>query len=268
MERFYVSPENIGSREAYVTGEELKHLSRVLRLKPGDPLEIFDGLGRGFHAVLAALEEGRARVLLDDPVAERRDSRLKTCLLQGIPKGEKMEWVVQKTTELGVSAVAPLELTCCVVRLENEKKRRERKERWQKVACEASRQCGRLTVPQVALPGTLKSALEKLRPEDLLLIPWEKGGIPVKRLLEVTPGEKAAALESGRGTVFFLVGPEGGLTKEEVELAVARGGVCLTLGPRILRTETAGTALLTLLQYAWGDIGLAPSGHFQRTDSD
>lgn len=268
MERFYVSPENIGSREAWVTGEEYKHLSKVLRLKPGDSLEIFDGQGRGFRCALTKLEEGRAQVVLDSPVEEPRDSPLRACLLQGIPKGEKMEWVVQKTTELGISGLVPLELERCVVRLENEKKRRDRRERWRKVASEASRQCGRLTVPEISLPIGLKAFLAGIAPEDLLLIPWEKGGQTVRETLVGLPAEKAAALRQGRGAVYFLVGPEGGLTEGEVEAARAQGGICLTLGPRILRTETAGLALLTLLQYELGDLSGAPSRHFEATDTD
>ena len=179
-----------------------------------------------------------------------------------------MEWIVQKVTELGVTSVVPAELSRCVVRLDNDKKRRERRERWQKVAQEASRQSGRLKVPPVEMPVNLKQLLAGLKAEDLLLVPWEKGGLPLKELIPRLPAAQVEGLRRSEGTTCFLVGPEGGLTEEEVELAREAGGLCLTLGPRILRTETAAVMLLSLLQYIWGDAAKAPSAHFEAGDSD
>lgn len=249
MERFYVEPQAFGQREARITGEEFNHLKKVLRLNAGDQVEIFDGAGVGFAGQLISVGQGEAVVSLDEPVLQKRDSSLKVCLAQGIPKGEKMEWIVQKATELGVAAILPLELSRCVVRLEGDKKRQERQARWQKVAREAARQCGRLTVPEVMAPMDLAAFLRQIETSDLLLIPWEEGGQSLNKFFE------EAGLSPEGKKVYMMIGPEGGISEKEVEQGRQAGGQTLTLGPRILRTETAGLMLLSVLQYQWGDTG-------------
>jgi len=254
MERFFVAPEDVDEHAARITGDELKHLRNVLRLKAGDTVEVFDGAGRGYTGRIALVDQSAAFVELEAAVAEARDSHLRVCLAQGLPKGEKMDWIVQKNTELGVGVILPLELERCVVRLEGDKKRRDKQARWQKVAREAARQCGRLFVPEVLAPCGLTALLRQVSPEDVLLIPWEEGGQGLKSFFEEAGGNGVAdKLKKGR--VVVVIGPEGGLTPEEVEEARLAGGAALTLGPRILRTETAGLALLSVLQYHWGDMG-------------
>ncbi|MCL2167160.1 MAG: 16S rRNA (uracil(1498)-N(3))-methyltransferase, partial [Clostridiales bacterium] len=130
MERFYVDPDRIRGKEARIRGEEYRHLHQVLRLKIGDTLEVFDGKGRGFSGRLAEFDKQQAVVSLEAPVTEQRDSALRVCLAQAVPKGDRMEWVVQKATELGVAAIQPLELSRCIVRLESDVKRRDRQARW------------------------------------------------------------------------------------------------------------------------------------------
>ncbi len=267
MERFYVPAAGISSETAWIRGEAFKHLSKVLRLSPGDAVEIFDGEGKGYQGKIREITRDEAAVSLTGMVAQRRESPLRTCLVQGIPKGEKMEWVVQKATELGVSEIIPLELTRSVVKLDQDKKRRERQERWQKVAAEAARQCGRLAIPKVHMPQTLKKFLGELDDHDLLLVPWEEGGEALGAVLEKQKGKldrlrfeeaEGASEETGReeaGCLYMLIGPEGGMAAGEVELAKASGGINVTLGPRILRTETAGLMLLSVLQFLWGDTG-------------
>jgi 16S rRNA (uracil1498-N3)-methyltransferase len=249
MERFYAEPEAFGQGEAKITGGEFQHLKKVLRLMPGDRAEVFDGAGRGFIGRLISVGETEAIFSLDEPVTQKRDSSLNVCLAQGIPKGEKMEWVVQKATELGVAAILPLELSRCVVRLENDKKRRERRSRWQKVAREAARQCGRLTAPEVMAPMDLAAFLRQIRPPELLLIPWEEGGQALGAFFQ------EAGPSWQKEKIYMMIGPEGGMSEKEVEQGRRAGGRVLTLGPRILRTETAGLMLLSVLQYQWGDAG-------------
>lgn len=263
MERFYVPAAEISSETAWIRGEAFKHLSKVLRLSAGDAVEIFDGEGKGYQGEIREITKDEAAVTLTGPVVQRRESPLRTCLVQGIPKGEKMEWVVQKATELGVSEIIPLELSRSIVKLDQDKKRRERQERWQKVAAEAARQCGRLAIPEVHMPQSLKMFLGKLDRHDLLLIPWEEGGQALGEVLEkqkakkdglrLEPTEENAGKTTG--CLYMLIGPEGGMEAAEVEQAKACGGVNVTLGPRILRTETAGLMLLSVLQYLWGDTG-------------
>ncbi|MCL2121657.1 MAG: 16S rRNA (uracil(1498)-N(3))-methyltransferase [Clostridiales bacterium] len=254
MERFYVDPDRIRGKEARIRGEEFRHLQQVLRLKVGDTLEIFDGKGKGFSGRLAELDKQQAVVRLEAPVTEQRDSVLRVCLAQAIPKGDRMEWVVQKATELGVAAIQPLELSRCIVRLDSDEKRRDRQARWQKVAAEAARQCGRLWIPKVLFPLKLEAFLTRIRPGDLLLIPWEEGGQGLQAYIR----ETAQSIPGGEWRdrqLFLMIGPEGGMTEEEVEAGRLAGGKVLTLGPRILRTDTAGLMLLSVLQYQWGDMG-------------
>ncbi|HCP15360.1 MAG TPA: 16S rRNA (uracil(1498)-N(3))-methyltransferase [Peptococcaceae bacterium] len=262
MERFYVPAWELDHHEARICGEAFKHLSKVLRLQPGDEVEIFDGAGKGFKGQIREITQNEAYVALTAAVAQRRESPLRTCLVQGIPKGEKMEWVVQKATELGVSELIPLEMSRSIVKFDNDKKRKERQERWQKVAAEAARQCGRLIIPKIHMPQSLKTFLVRLGDEDLLLIPWEEGGAALSDFFEAHEAQRASITEAvskestqSRGCLYLMIGPEGGMDASEVEQAKARGGVNVTLGPRILRTETAGLMLLSVIQYQWGDTG-------------
>ena len=254
IERFYVAPEDVGEHAARVTGEELKHLRNALRLKAGDAVEVFDGEGHGYTGRLTLVNQTEAIAEIEAAVTETRDSHLRVCLAQGIPKGEKMDWIVQKNTELGVESILPLELSRCVVRLEGDRKRRDRQARWQKVAREAARQCGRLFVPEILAPRGLTALLKQVSPEDLLLIPWEEGGQSLKEFF-AKAGSTGAAARLTKGRAVVVIGPEGGLAPDEVEEVRRAGGTPLTLGPRILRTETAGLALLSVLQHHWGDMG-------------
>ena len=265
MERFFVEPGAIAGNEAKITGDELKHLRSVLRMKTGDQIEVFDGAGKGFYGRVAQMDKAVASVKLEAPVTETRDSPLRVCLAQGIPKGEKMEWIVQKATELGVASLQPLELSRCIVRLEDDKKRRDRQARWQKVAKEAARQCGRLHVPEIWFPTDLHSFLRRVSPADKLLIPWEEGGLPLHSVFAGEKGRVAGGADGDEANgadsadkdarILMMIGPEGGMTAEEVEAGRRAGGTTLTLGPRLLRTETAGLALLSILQHHWGDMG-------------
>ncbi|MCL1849247.1 MAG: 16S rRNA (uracil(1498)-N(3))-methyltransferase [Clostridiales bacterium] len=250
MERFFVPPPDMGRDEARISGGELKHLKNVLRLKAGAQVEVFDGLGKGFAGILVEVGTTEALVSLTAPVEEPRESPLRICLAQGMPKGERMDWIVQKATELGVETVIPLELSRCVVRLDGERKRTDKQARWQKIALEAAKQCGRLKLPDVLAPMGLTTFLQRIRPEDMLLIPWEEGGQPLRDFLWGTGSPDGA-----KARVYVMIGPEGGITEEEIESARKAGGQTLTLGPRILRTDTAGLMLLSVLQYQWGDMG-------------
>jgi len=254
MERFYVPPDALHEDHAWITGDELKHLSVVLRLRAGDPVEVFDGRGRGFSGRLAEVGKTHAVVVREAPITEARDSALRIGLAQGIPKGDRMEWITQKATELGVDSLLPLELDRCVVHLGGETKRQDRQARWQKTALEAAKQCGRLTVPTVLPPVALDPFLRRIQPSDLLLIPWEQGGQPLRDFF--AEEERGKMIRSpGEGQIWIMIGPEGGMTEAEVETGRRIGGRVLTLGPRILRTDTAGLMLLSVLQHRWGDMG-------------
>ena len=170
---------------------------------------------------------------------------MRITLFQGLAKGDKVETVIQHGTELGVCGFVPVASSRAVVKLEP-KKAVERVERWQRIAREAAEQSRRGAVPAVAEVVSWKQAAARCRDYDLALVPWEEGGEPLKTVLEAHPGAK---------TVAVFIGPEGGLSPDEVALAREHGARAVTLGPRILRTETAGLAAAAAILYALGDLG-------------
>lgn len=249
MRRFHVAPGDINDGYARVKGDELQHLARVLRLVAGDPVIIFDGQGREYTGVIDSLAKNEALVKLQSSASIHRESSLEIWLAQGLAKGDKMEFIIQKATELGVRGIVPLETERAVVRLAGGKKE-QRQQRWRKVALEAAKQCRRTVVPEVLSPCSPGEFLAGLPAVRLLLMPWEEGGQPLKAVLR----ENAAFFHEA-APVYVMIGPEGGFTEKEAILVKNSGGITVTLGPRILRTETAGLAALSAIMYQWGDLG-------------
>lgn len=222
-------------------GERHHYLVRVLRLSAGDALEVFDGQGRAFSAKVARVESESATLSLGAPV--ETSPAPKIAIVQGLPKGDKLEWVIQKGTELGAWAFAPAVTARAVVKLD-ERRAHARQERWQKIAEEAARQCGRSDVPQV-LP--VRPLLEAV------------AAFPGAQVLVLDEAERAVRLSEAVGTDpvprVLVVGPEGGLAREEVQALVERGARPVTLGARVLRTETAPLAALAVLAHRFGELG-------------
>lgn len=216
------------------------HLVRVLRLPAGAPFVIFDGNGGEYAAeITTAGKQVRARVRAHDPI--ERESLLEMWLLQGVARGERMDLIVQKATELGVSRIVPVITERSVVKLDA--KQRERKQaHWQSIVISACEQCGRNRVPPVTAPLALGDAIQAL----------PAGG---SRCLLAADGQQslAAIASAARGPVALLIGPEGGLADPERKFALANQFAACRLGPRIMRTETAGLAALAALQSVAGD---------------
>jgi 16S rRNA (uracil1498-N3)-methyltransferase len=224
-----------------VEGAAARHIARVLRLSAGDALILFDGAGGEYTARIEAIGKGTVQVAVLERQLVDRESPLSLTLAQGVPRGERMDWVVQKATELGVSRLVPVLSEHSLVRLDP-KQAQSKQRHWQGVAVAACEQSGRDRIPQVASPATLAQFLLGLSP----------GGT---RLL-LSP-EGAATLESlppPAGDLIVLIGPEGGLSEEEQRAARGQGFTALRLGPRVLRTETAAVATLALLQHRFGDL--------------
>lgn len=228
-----------------VEGERFHYLARVLRLSLGDALEVFDGNGRAFPARVEQLAEGSA-VLSLGPAAARARVRRSITVVQGLPKAEKLEWILQKGTELGATAFAPVATERCVVKLSPERAS-ERQKRWAKIVEEAARQCGRYDVPvvQVAQPLALAVAALPRGTRVLVLDEEEK---------RTRLSAAVASLEPG-APVALVIGPEGGLSRAEVLELSASGAIPVTLGERVLRTETASMAALAVLLHADGELG-------------
>ncbi len=247
MARFFVGPENIRGDTIIIGGEEAHHITRVLRLGPGDIITVLDGCGSQYRC---RIEEKTGGNNITCRVLERQraggEPPLRVVLLQGIAKGDKMDTVIRKGTELGAAAFIPVLCRRSVVRLDVTKSA-ARRQRWQRIATAAAKQCRRALVPEVQEPVEWIAALDAIPPGALVLLPWEEAGdCSLKHELQSRPAPEE---------VYIIIGPEGGLEREEVEEACRRGALPVSLGPRILRTETAGPAVLTMVLYQWGDLG-------------
>jgi 16S rRNA (uracil1498-N3)-methyltransferase len=244
MSRFYVPNPQIEKGMMQVKGSEVRHIRNVLRLAVGDRLTIFDGSGTEYEGEIVELRSTLARIVIQRCSLPQRDSPLEITLAQSMLKGEKMDTLVQKATELGTTEIIPFFSSRSVPLLEK-KQEMKRHLRWEKIAVEASKQCGRGVLPKIwpiqDYPGILQLASQ----ESVKLILWEREGSGLKETLRRSKGKG----------IFFVVGPEGGFSEREVEEAKRNGFTPIFLGKRILRSETASLSLLSILQYEWGDLG-------------
>lgn len=242
MQRFFVEPHQIDRdrHEIHITGNDVNHIANVLRMKKGEELWISDK-EKEYHCVIESTEEDE--VLLHILYVQEPDYELKNriYLFQGLPKADKMELIIQKAVELGAYSVVPVSTRRCVVKLDN-KKAEKKVSRWQQIAESAAKQSKRMLIPNVHQVLSFKEALKYAESMDIRLIPYElaKGMQETKEIL--------AAIEQGQSIGIFI-GPEGGFEEKEVEAAISEGAKPITLGKRILRTETAGLAILSVLMF-------------------
>jgi 16S rRNA (uracil1498-N3)-methyltransferase len=239
--RVRIAVEGPAPARVRVEGPAFHHL-RVARVAVGEVVEAFDGRGRAWAATVESVTDNHAVLALG--AARTEDAGRRVLLLQGLPKGEKLDWVLQKTTELGVAAVWPLALARSVVKLGPDVARK-RQVRWQRIAEEAARQSGRADVPEVGPLRTLEQALAALPAGVQLLVLDEEER--ERRLSE-------AGADDGR-PLALVVGPEGGLERTEVEQVRRAGGEAVTMGRRVLRTETVGLVALAVLRHREGLLG-------------
>lgn len=238
MPRFFI--DGAADGRAYITGADALHIAKALRMRPGEAMTLCDGKGTDFDGVLETVTDRQVTVRITASRPSQAEPTLAVTLYQGLPKGDKMDWIVQKAVELGVTAVVPVATRRSVARLEG--KADKKQERWQRIAAEAAGQCGRGMLPSVERPLSWSQALSRLSGEPALVF-YEGGGRPLREL--VTPSTR-------RLSVF--VGPEGGFDPEEIDAIRRQGGGVATLGPRILRCETAPLAALTLLMHLSGNM--------------
>lgn len=216
------------------------HLTRVLRLKSGDELVVFNGDGGEYQATVAKVERRSAIILIGEFLDQSVESPLELVLVQGVSRGERMDYTVQKAVELGVTRIVPVMTERTVVNLKGERQQR-RREHWQAVANSACEQCGRTIVPKVSPILSL---------HDWFNAPNE--GIKFVLHHRAETGLKDSV--DTQRAITLLIGPEGGLAEAEITAAQLAGYLPLALGPRILRTETAAVTALSILQWVWGDL--------------
>ncbi len=240
--RLFSADALIEDSESWLTGEQAKYVSRVLRLRIDDSVIVFDGQGGEYPAVIKEFAKDRVLLAVGHRHANEIESPLAVELVQGLSRGGRMDVVIQKSTELGVRRIRPVITEYSVVKLDPDKALK-RREHWLKISQSACEQCGRNTVPEIDMPQTLASWLGSLR---------ENGTTRI--MLQPGHGESIAMLPTPDDVVTLLVGPEGGLSDAERRRCADSGFRAVSLGPRILRTETAALAGIAVLQAQWGDL--------------
>lgn len=245
MPRFYVD-SGIGFEQSItITGADVNHIKNVLRLNCGDEITVGDGKGKDYLCKIVEISNDYVVADIEDIFANAAELPVRITLFQGMPKADKMEFIIQKAVELGVAEIVPVMTQRTVVKLDA-KKETKKLERFQAIAMSAAKQSGRGVVPQVKEFMTFKQALEYAKSLDMNMIPYEDAkGIGYAR--------EVIHSVAGHESLGIFIGPEGGFAKEEVDLATQIGAKCITLGNRILRTETAGMAVLSILMFELED---------------
>lgn len=240
MHHFFVTPAQVRDGCCYITGQDVNHIRNVLRMKTGEQIAVRDGVSRNYICRIEGLEQDQIRArVVDEEEGSELPARI--CLFQGLPKGDKMDWIIQKAVELGVYRIVPVATRRCVVKLDK-KKAEAKARRWNTISESAAKQCGRTVLPQVEPVVGFSQACAMAGQMDRGLIPYELAE-GIEKTKEILRG-LAPGMEIG-----ILIGPEGGFDVEEVEAAKAAGICPVTLGKRILRTETAGMAALSILMF-------------------
>lgn len=241
MQQFFAEPSWIRENKIFMQGSDVNHIRNVLRMKPGEDVRVNDSRGKTYLCCISSYEEQTAVLDILKELDSDTELPSRIILFQGLPKGDKMEWIVQKAVELGAYSIVPFAAKRSVVKLD-EKKAAKKQARWQLIAKGAAEQSGRGIIPEVSAVQTFTEALRMAGELDVVLIPYEleEGMKETARVLE--------NIECGQSVGIFI-GPEGGFEEEEVECAKEAGAYAITLGKRILRTETAGLTTLSVLMY-------------------
>jgi len=251
MYHFFTETELFTESEVTIVGSDVNHIKNVLRMKPGEKVLISDGKGINYFCELTEIGSDEVKAAILPEEVEDTELPVEVVLYQGLPKGDKMELIIQKCVELGVSRIVPVDMARCVMKLDAKKEGNKIK-RWYGVSESAAKQSKRMIVPEISGVMKYKAAVEEAKHADLAIVPYEAAetldgvtGMELTRKLisRLKPGQKCA----------IFIGPEGGFAESEIELALANGLQPVTLGKRILRTETAGMFVLSAIGFALED---------------
>ncbi len=242
MPKFFVKPESIKDHKIVLDGENAKHIGSVLRAKIGEKIVVGDGQGRDYECEIESIDKKEVIAKIVDIFSNDNEPKVKITLYQGLPKADKMELVIQKCIEIGVDKIVPVKTEHTVVKLDG--KEDKKIQRWNKIAEAAAKQCGRGKIPVVENVMSFKEAIESVKKLDSSIIPYEN---------EKDFKIKAFAREFKGESIGIFIGPEGGFSESEIKYAIENGVMPVTLGKRILRTETAGLVATVILLYELED---------------
>lgn len=245
MPKFFVKTNQIEENKIKIIGEDVKHINQVLRAKIGEELTICN-LDTTLNYITTISQINPEYVMCDiqDCVKSFVESNVQVTIFQGLPKADKMEYIIQKNTELGAKQIVPVEMVRCVVKLDS-KKEGKKIERWQKIAESAAKQSGREYIPTIEMPINISKVCEKIKDFDLVLLAYESEE-------NITLKQELKKLENNNGLkIGVIIGPEGGIDYKEVEMLTKAGSKVITLGKRILRTETASVAIMSNIIYEY-----------------
>ena len=242
MHKFFT--EEMDEQTAYVRGDDHKHLFKVLRLKVGDKVVVNDLKGQDYAGEIQEMDKQWTKISIREKILDTNESPLRVTLFQGLPKAGKMDLIVQKCTELGVMKIVPVDTARVVVKSAQEYKKMDRLKR---IALEAAKQSKRSTLPEIVEPISFEDGIKMMADYDVVVVPYEnQEDFGFTALKEAVPTA---------GTMAIFVGPEGGFTEEEIHVLRAAHANIVTLGKRILRTETAGFTAVAMAQLLYGDMG-------------
>ncbi len=247
MHRFFAELENITDSEISIYGEDVRHIKNVLRLEIGEKIEVSDKNGTDYICEISEVSKENVDCVILESFKSKGEAPIEIVLFQGLPKSTKMELIIQKSTELGVKEIVPLVTERCITKINDRKKEDKKIERWSKIAEEAAKQSKRGFVPVISPIMSFKEAIAHLSDEDMVLVPYEN---------EDTVGLKSVLRGSNALKVNIVIGPEGGFEQSEIDSLKEIGAHSVSLGPRILRTETAGFTTSALILYELGDLGV------------
>ena len=241
MPRFFVTRSQVQGDEIVIQGNDVNHIKNVLRMRPGDELSLSDGEGMDYDCTIASIERDEVRVNIERAMDSCVELPVKLYLFQGLPKADKMELIIQKAVELGVYEIIPVRTKRVIVKLDD-KKESKKIARWQQIAEGGAKQSARGLIPEIKPLMGFSEALRYAKELDAVLVPYEKaeGMAKTREIIKDLKGKKS---------VGIFIGPEGGFDETEIEEAIAAGAFPVTLGRRILRTETAGLTMLSVLMF-------------------
>ena len=247
MPKFFVKEEQIKDNEIIIIGQDVKHIKKVLRAKTGDELQICNSQnGENFLCEIQDLENEDITCKIKEKIQEKVESNIKVTIFQGLPKADKMEYIIQKSVELGVSNITPVEMKRCVVKLDG-KDKIKKIERWQKISEVAAKQCVRDIIPQINNVINIQNICNLISEYDILLVAYENE--KENTLKEQIEKLKKQNNSESKIKIGIVIGPEGGLEENDVNKLKENGAQIITLGKRILRTETVALNILSIIMY-------------------